>query len=144
MLNPGKKIFRYLTKLLKLKDEIECYTLYLDTALDFRLDFNSLSENLQTDKDIARSYYGSDNEEPRFFNYKNYTDWAKLNNCLMPDNEYLCFYEEKRYCNNGLKWVKIYDESTTTILLKNNPEHNLVRHCFILRHDKKMFVFALT
>ena len=69
MIHPSKTLFKYLAKLLKLT-ELECYTLYLDNALDFRLDFNSLSENLETDPELALSFYGSENEAPRFFNFK--------------------------------------------------------------------------
>ena len=82
-IHPSKTLFKLLGKILKLT-EIECYTLYLDNALDFRLDFNSLSENLETDSEIAESFYGLENEPPRFFNYKNYTDWCRINNNLLP------------------------------------------------------------
>ena len=134
MINPGKAVFRYLANYLKIT-ELECYTLYLDNALDFRLNFNSLADNLETDNDIAQDFYGSNDDAPKFFNYKKYTDWSRLNNSLMPQGEFLCFYEYRKIHKNQYKWIKIYDESTTSYLFKRSTQ-KLVPHCFILKHDE--------
>ena len=93
MMHPAKQIFVQISLILQIS-ELDCYTLYLDTALDFRLDFSVLADQSKTDESLAEQLYGDKNKPPRFFNYLSYSDWSRLSNNLLPSNEGLCFYLE--------------------------------------------------
>ena len=139
MIHPSKVIFRYLARRLR-QTELQCYISYLDNALDFHLDFRTLSENLKTDSELGKSLYGEESEPVKFFDFKLSADWARLNNSVLPSDECLCFYYQsgKGSVGNGReKWFKIYDESTLSILLDETNKFKLKRHIFILKYDEK-------
>ena len=135
MMHPAKQIFVQISLILQIS-ELDCYTLYLDTALDFRLDFSVLADQSKTDESLAEQLYGDKNKPPRFFNYLSYSDWSRLSNNLLPSNEGLCFYLERFDLKNPLasSYVKIFDDSTITKLF--NPNVPIVRHVFVIRRYK--------
>lgn len=136
-LHPSKVIFKYLSFILH-TTELECYVKYLDNALDFRLDFQTLSEQVKTDEKLAKNFYGAPSEGVKFFNYLKSADWARLSNGVLPPSECLCFYKKKDTGKN--KVVKIYDETVNQYLLSDDESTPLKRHIFLLQFDKKEWV----
>ena len=137
----AKQIFKKLSTLLHIT-ELQCYTLYLDNALDFRLDFRSLSSHVKTDIGLAKHFYGGIDEPPKFFNYKSCFDWARLNGNIMPKTECLCLYLEKPSKRGESTYIKIYDESTITRLFYPNESNQ--RICCDLLSLKMIFMFEKT
>lgn len=130
----AKQLFKKISVLLNIT-ELQCYTLYLDNALDFRLDFRSLSSHVKTDINMAKHFYGGNDEPPKFFNYKSCYDWARLNSNIMPKTECLCLYLEKPSRSGQNRYVKIYDETVVTRLF--HPEVAIKRHIFLLQREYK-------
>ena len=134
----GKLVFKNISQILNLS-EIQCYTLYIDKGLDFHLDFRFLTKSLQTDPNIAKQFYGDDDSPPKFFDYQQSSDWARLNNNLFENvNEYVCFYR-----SSSRTLHKVFDECTITKLFEKetmpiNPtcdtsyENNYRKHIFTL------------
>ena len=136
--HPSKEVFKKLSSILNIS-EIECYTLFLDKSFDFHLNFNSLSQGLATDSNIAKNFYGKCNETPKFFNFKDPSSWSTLNQSLMPDHNHIvaCYYEKKIQGNGSdVKYVKIFDESTAFSLF--HYDETMVKHVFLVtKKDKK-------
>ena len=136
----GKQLFKKLSALLQIT-ELQCYTLYLDNALDFRLDFRSLSDDVKTDITLAKHFYGDINEAPKFFNYKSCFDWARLNSNIMSKSDCLCLYMEKTKKSGEKQYIKIYDESCITRLFY--PNLTVTRHIFLLQKNRGDQKFSL-
>lgn len=132
-MNIAKFVFQQLSKIYKTTNEIDIYIKYLENALDFRLNFDSLTSGLKLDKNLTELFYGNKNEPPKFFDYRKYADWSRLNNSIMPENECLAFYQKKK---NG-EFIKIYDESIINKLFNSTNKLNLLKHIFTIAKNKK-------
>ena len=130
----AKQIFKKISTLLHIT-ELQCYTLYLDHALDFRLDFRMIADHVKTDVNVAKQFYGSNDVPPKFFNFKSFSDWGRLNNNIMKKTESLCFYLERdvQGAPGQKEYVKVYDESCITRLFY--PAISITRHIFIAHMD---------
>ena len=137
----AKQIFKKISALLHLT-ELQCYTLFLDNALDFRLDLRSLSNQAKTDVNLAKHFYGSLDDAPKFFNFMSCFDWARLNNNIMSKSECLCLYIEKITQSGQKKYIKVYDESCVTRLFQ--PTLSITRHIFLLTKDKGEKKFCIS
>ena len=131
----SKAIFQRISTILNVT-ELQCYCMYLENALDFRLDFRSLSQHVRTDLRMAKQFYGDKSSAPKFFDYKSCSDWSRLNNSIMPKTECLSLYLERSIQGSGSqkKYIKIYDETCVTRLF--HPQLSIRRHIFILHKEK--------
>ena len=130
-INVAKFIFKKLSEVYKTTNEIAIYIKYLENALDFRLNFDSLTSGLKLDDNLTKLFYGNKDEFPQFFDYKKFADWSRLNNSIMPENECLAFYQKR-----NKTFVKIYDESVIDKLFNSAKNFNILKHIFILsKHE---------
>ena len=131
-INIAKFVFRKLSLIYNTTSEIEIYIKYLEKALDFKLNFDSITSGLKLDRALAKDFYGDQHECPRFFNYKKYSDWSRLNNSIMLENECLGFYLKRK---NG-DYIKIYDECIINKLFHLSQNFVITRHMFIISQNK--------
>ena len=131
--HPSKVLFHYISILWN-EPEIQVYIKYLDNGMDFRLNYQLLSESLSTDLSLASSFYGKPSEAPQFFNFLSFSDLTRLNNNVMPSSHCIALYRPKK--KNQNEFIKVYDETTISKVFKH--PNMFTKHTFLLLDNNQI------